>query len=270
VSIKWFVVLLSSLSVSITLAGEGEFNLFLEGTIARSSWKPRNVFIYFPKGYSERGSKRYPVLYMHDGQNLFDPTRSTYGQTWQVTDALNDLIERKIIPPILVVAVDNTEDRVLEYTHAVDPTRQMGGGAADYVDYLYFDLKRYIDHVFPTKPGPEFTGVMGSSLGGLVSVFAASRYPEAFGLVGALSPSVWWANYSIIDVIKSSQIPLRIYIDSGTGQGERPDDARLLEKSYKDLGARRTLLVIQEGAEHNEHFWAQRLPKALEFLFKAK
>lgn len=267
---KTFFLFLALFLCHRAFALEGEFVTLFEGTIARSSWTPRNVYIYLPKGYSQRGTRRYPVLYMHDAQNLWDPARSTYGETWKVTEALNDLIDKKLIPPLIVVAVDNTNERTTEYTHERDEERATGGKAADYVDYLTFDLKRYIDHVYATKPTRDYTGIMGSSLGGLVSVFAATRYPEVWGLVGALSPAIWWTKYSILDHVRAAPLPERFYTDSGTAGGERPEDAKLLEKTYRDRGLKETKLVIDEGAEHNERFWAQRLPGALRFLYQGK
>lgn len=253
--------------ISLAHAGTGEFKLFLKGITGRSSYHTRDIYVYLPSGYQTNGKNRYPVLYMHDGQNLFDPARAAYGETWNVTETLNRLIASKIIPPIIVVGVDNTPDRMHEYTHAWESSYSAGGRAQQYLEYLTYDLKRYIDHVFRTRPEPEHTGLMGSSLGGLVSVYGGARFSEVFGLIGAMSPSVWWNNKSILDIVRTSPLPLRVYVDSGTDKGERPADAELLANTFRELGATEVLFVLQQGATHNEKYWAERLPKALEFLF---
>jgi predicted alpha/beta superfamily hydrolase len=249
------------------LASTGSFKLFIQGVSTRSSLHPRNIYLYLPPGYDKSGKIRYPVLYMHDGQNLFDPSRSSFGETWKVTETLNRLITRQIIPPIIVVGIDNTPDRLHEYAHDWEQTLNAGGRAHAYVQYLIFDLKRYIDHVYPTRPEARHTAIMGSSLGGLVSLYAGARFPESFGLVGALSPSIWWNNKSILPIIRSSTVPDRVYLDSGTGRGERPEEARLVAKIYRKMGTKKVHLLIQSDASHQERFWAQRLPFALRFLF---
>lgn len=255
------------LFISLAHAGNGEFNLFIKGTRARSSAYPRDIYVYLPPGYVASGKEHYPVLYMHDGQNLFDPARAAFGETWRLTETLNSLINSGVIAPIIVVGIDNTPDRIPEYTHDWDSSRNEGGSSQLYLEYLTYDLKRFIDHVFPTKPEAKYTGLMGSSLGGLVSVYGGAKFSDVFGLIGAMSPSVWWNSSSILGIVKTSPLPLKIYIDSGTGRGENPGDAELLARTYRDLGADKVLLVIRPGAAHNEKYWAERLPKALEFFF---
>lgn len=207
---------------------------------------------------------------MHDGQNLYDPARSTYGETWKVTETLNHLIAQKLIPPIIVVGIDNTSERMAEYTHDREASRPQGGKAHSYLEFITYDLKPYIDHVFATRPEASSTGIMGSSLGGLVSLYAGAMFSETFGLIGAMSPSVWWNNKSILSIILHSPKPERIYLDSGTGSGERPADAELAARVFTQSGGRNIMIEIQQGATHNEKYWALRLPKALRFLFARK
>ncbi len=249
------------------VAANGKFTLLLDSIHTRSSIHPRNIYIYLPVGFKKLGLTRYPVLYMHDGQNLFDPERSTFGETWKVDKTLNELIAKKIIPPIIVVGIDNTPDRTLEYTHSWDPTRKVGGSADLYLDFLIYDLKRYIDHRFPTLPDPSHTGIVGSSLGGLVSLYAGARNSDVFGLVGAMSPSVWWNNKSILTIIEQSALPERVYIDSGALGGERPEDAKEVALLFDALGLNDVMFVADPIGEHNEKSWARRLPEALTFLF---
>jgi predicted alpha/beta superfamily hydrolase len=250
-----------------SFSGLGEFKLLLKGIKARSSDHVRDIYVYLPPDFSFSHKIKYPVLYMHDGQNLFDPKRSSFGNTWKVEESLNYLISNKLIPPMIVVGIDNTPDRTWEYTHAWDMSRSKGGGAKEYLDFIVFDLKRYIDHIYPTNPSKNFTGIMGSSLGGLVSLYAGAVYSDVFGLVGALSPSVWWNNKSILQVLKDSDLPSRLYIDSGSLGGERPKEAQEVFEVYRERNLKKVLFFVDEEGEHNEISWAQRFPKALIFLF---
>ncbi len=249
-------------------AQAGSFNIFIKDLRTRSSLHPRDIYVYLPPNFSFSYGTRYPVLYMHDGQNLFDPSRSTFGQTWEMEETLNDLISRKLIPPIIVVGIDNTPDRTQEYTHVLEPSRSIGGSANEYLDFIVYDLKPYIDKVFPTAKGRKTTGIMGSSLGGLVSLYAGAIHQDTFGLIGAMSPSVWWANKSILKLISASRLPRRVYIDSGELNGERPEDAKEAYLVYKKKGLEDLFLFIDSEGEHNEKSWARRLPQSLVFLFQ--
>lgn len=242
--------------------GEGRFHLF--------SKHPRSIYVYLPAGYGQFPEVRYPVLYMHDGQNLFDPARAYMGQTWRAEETLNHLIKHKIIRPIIVVGIDNTPDRLAEYTPDRDPTREHSGGEGDaYLRFIVERLKPEIDRKLLTLSQRNHTGIMGSSLGGLISLYAGVRYHHTFGKIGALSPSVWWNNNSILRTLESAPAPLRVYVDSGTEGGERPHDARAVARIFEAAMGDRVMLNIQEGANHSERFWAMRFPVALKFLFNS-
>jgi predicted alpha/beta superfamily hydrolase len=265
-------LILIILGLSFSLSGQcqpaGSFSLFLKDFKSRHLVHSRNVYVYLPPDYNLTQLQRYPVLYMHDGQNLFDPKRAYLGQTWQALSTLNRLIKNKVIPPIIVVAVDNTADRLNEYTHDFDPHRQQGGRGNAYLQFMVQELKPLVDQSFMTLKERQHTGILGSSLGGLISVYGAARYAHTFGLVGALSPSIWWNQQSILKIVEAAELPVRVYIDMGTVGGELPEDARLLADTYQRLGMDQNLLLnIQPGAYHAEKFWAQRLPVALRFLF---
>lgn len=218
--------------------------------------KGRQVWAYLPDGY-EKSNARYPVLYAHDGQNLFDPERAYLGQTWHAEETLNDLIARKLIKPIVVIAIDNTSNRMNDYTPDIDPGEQRGGEADRYLDLVTYELKPKVDQYIRTN---GVNGLLGSSLGGLVSLYASGRYP--FTHIAALSPSVWWNNQSIISLMRD---PIRLYLDSGTNGGERPQDVLKLAQGLK-MGTR-LKVVIGEGDDHSERAWAKRLPMALIHLF---
>jgi predicted alpha/beta superfamily hydrolase len=209
---------------------------------------------------------------MHDGQNLFDPSRAFLGQTWNAENTLNQLISQGLMASVIVVAIDNSKLRTYEYTHDQDPTEnQRGGGADNYLALITNDLKLRIDASFRTKKDRSSTGIMGSSLGGLVSLYAGLNYGQTFGRIGALSPSIWWNEQSILQRLRQSKIlPCKVYIDSGTAGGEKPGDVSYCSEIFQERGLikdHNLKTVIQYGALHSEKFWAQRFPLALQFLF---
>ena len=248
--------------ISFNAWSNGNFHLLSRDVTYTGSNHARSVYIYLPDGYGKNPKVRYPVLYMHDGQNLYDPSRAYLGQTWKALETLNHLIKHKIIPPIIVVGIDNTPDRLTEYTH----DNEQG---ENYLRFIVKQLKPRIDQDYLTLSQREHTAIMGSSLGGLISLYAGAKYHQTFGKVGALSPSVWWSNASILKAIEAFPSPLKIYVDSGTEGGETPHDAGAVARIYEARDLKdRLLLYIQEGADHSEKYWAKRLPVALHFLFK--
>lgn len=218
--------------------------------------KGRQVWVYLPDGY-EKSNVRYPVLYAQDGQNLFDPERAFMGQTWHAEETLNVLIERKLIRPIIVVGVDNSANRMNDYTHDYDAEEGRGGEADAYLDLLVHELKPKVDQYLRTN---GTNGLMGSSLGGLVSLYGSTKYP--FTHIAALSPSIWWNHESIIALMRPVE---RLYLDSGTIGGERPQDVQKLAQKL-NMGSR-LKVVIGEGDDHSEKAWSKRLPLALIHLF---
>jgi predicted alpha/beta superfamily hydrolase len=226
-----------------------------------------DVVVYLPPSYDENSAERYPVVYMHDGQNLFDDAKAFGGTSWDVAGALDRGAADASIHDAIVVAVANTANRITEYTPIADPS--YGGGGADAYLHLVADqLKPRIDHDYRTVAGRDHTAIMGSSLGGLVSAYAGVSRPEVFGLVGALSPSTWWDNTWIISRVTAEPTnPVRVYVDSGDSgdsQDDRADTANLAQ-AYGSRGATLDYLV-QAGAQHNEYYWRQRVPGALAFL----
>jgi predicted alpha/beta superfamily hydrolase len=227
----------------------------------------RDVLIYLPTSYA-RSDKPYPVIYMHDGQNLFDPTTSFAGE-WGVDQALARA-PRKGRRAIVVGIPNMGVDRVREYSPFVD--ERNGGGLGDvYVSFLLETLKPAIDQHYRTLPAPEHTGIVGSSLGALVSLYAFFRQPASFGFVGALSPALWFAGGAIFPFVREAPyVRGRIYLDVGAREGAGTlANARmmrdlLVEKGYelgKDLQ-----WVEDRGGMHNEAAWGRRLRAALPFL----
>jgi predicted alpha/beta superfamily hydrolase len=245
----------------------------------------RDVLVWLPAGYERstdvrRASDgrstdgRYPVLYMHDGQNLFEPdTAFNKGEHWRVGEAATELIEAGRIEPPIIVGIYNTgEMRIEEYTPTAD--KKLGGGQADdYGRMIVEELKPLIDSVYRTRPGRESTGVAGSSLGGLVSLHLAFNHPAVFGRVAALSPSVWWDRKAILKTIGEarSKPKSRVWVDMGTAEGRRGlDDARLLKAALVGLGFVDGVdlhYAEYEGATHSEQAWSERVGPMLEWLF---
>jgi predicted alpha/beta superfamily hydrolase len=258
------------LTASISWAQDSRFSLFLQSFKTTELPLERHIYVYLPPGYSENINQRYPVMYMHDGQNLFNPAVAFLGQTWEAEKTLNTLISKGKMKPVIVIGIDNTSDRMNEYTHDLNPAYKQGGKAPIYVKMIANDIKPRVDAAFRTLPGRNFTAIAGSSLGGLVSLYAGIKYPQVFGSVAAFSPSIWWNRQSITNMYKTAlTLPTKIYLDSGTVGGERPQDVTKLKDIITNHdGKPNTYVVIQPGGEHKEKYWAERLPGALEFLFQ--
>ena len=159
----------------------------------------RDVLVYLPPGYDVSKSKRYSVFYLHDGQNLFDGATSFIpGQEWRVDEAAQRLIADGKIEPLIIVGVYNTKGRINEYTPAADAKYKLGGNAGLYGRMLVEELKPFIDAHYRTKKDAKHTGLGGSSLGGLASIYLALKYPNVFARAAVVSPSVWFANRQIV------------------------------------------------------------------------
>lgn len=232
----------------------------------------RDVYVYLPPSYGAGGDRRYPVLYMHDGQNLFDPELSFSG-AWRVDLAMQTAA--RLGYEAIVVGVSNTGGaRLDEYSPYFDESVGGGGGADLYVDFLLHTLKPMIDAQFRTRPEPASTGILGSSMGGLVSLYAFFREPHAFGACGVLSPALWFARRAIFPFIEAAEAPPgRIWLDVGTNEGARTvQNVRmlrelLLRKGYPEGESLR--VMIAAGAAHDESAWGRRIKKAIPYLLGA-
>ena len=263
-----------------TLTGDVRLHASFHSKILNND---RNVIVYLPPGY-EKNKTRYSVFYMHDGQNLFDGATSFIpGQEWRVDETAEALIKSKTIEPLIIVGIYNAGmERANEYTAAADPKYKAGGKADLYGRFLVEELKPFIDKTYRTKTDGAHTGLGGSSLGGLVSLYLGLKYPQVFTRIAVVSPAVWWADNQIVHYTdaQSHKPPLRIWVDIGTKEGrdakeaqKTVDDARLLKSKLIRKGWREGKdldYVEAEGAEHNEKAWAARAAQILEFLFPAK
>lgn len=234
----------------------------------------RDLVVYLPPGYAADARRRYPVLYLHDGQNLFDAgTAYQKGQHWRVGETADRLIAAGRLDPLLVVGIGNTGARRLhEYTPTAD--RKLGGGEADaYGRLIVEELKPFIDASYRTLPGREHTGLGGSSLGALVSLHLGLAYPSVFSRLALLSPSVWWNRRAILRAVRQARPrpALRIWLDMGTAEGRRGlADARALRQALVRMGWNEgDDLHYSEhtGAAHSEAAWAARVGPMLEYLF---
>ena len=261
-----------------TLTGDIRFHKSFHSKILNND---RDVVVYLPPGYESNKNKRYAVLYLHDGQNLFDGATSFIpGKEWRVDETAQSLITAGKIEPLIIVGIYNAgKARIDEYTPAADEKYKMGGKADLYGRMLVEELKPFIDTTYRTRRDAEHTGLGGSSLGGIVSMYLALKYPDLFGRVAVVSPSVWFANKQIVHYAEAlkKKPKTRIWLDMGTKEGstakeaqQAVTDARLLNDTLRKKGWKpgKDLRYFEaEGAEHNETAWAARVEPILEFLF---
>lgn len=246
----------------------------------RSSILPgtRSVYIYLPEAYVAEPTRRFPVFYLHDGQNLFDPRISFLpGHTWRLATTTDSLTAAGLISPVILVGIANTGDRrMAEYTPTRSP--QLGGGEGPlYGRLLIKELKPLIDSAYRTLPDPANTGLGGSSLGGLISLALGLQNPSTFGKLAVMSPSIWWNARSILtltDQLHPNPRP-HIWLDMGTAEGTQhlhdcdELNTRLIQRGWNPHpGPEQTLHYLRvPGAAHNEDAWAARFHRVLRFLF---
>lgn len=235
---------------------------------------PRDIVVYLPPDY-DVGDRRHPVLYLQDGQNLFDPATAFGGQDWRADMTADWLIREGSIEPLILVGIYNTGvRRISEYTPTRDRRRRKGGKADRYALMLARELKPFIDREYRTRRPASDTGVGGSSLGGLASLETGLLYPRVFGKLAVLSPSVWWDDRSILQMVRLCDLPSkpRIWLDAGTEEGDPSviSDLRTLRQELLEKGWREGIdLRYSEvpGAGHNEYAWGARLGEVLKYLF---
>jgi predicted alpha/beta superfamily hydrolase len=237
----------------------------------------RDLLVYLPPSY-KRSNKHYPVLYMQDGQNLFDSATSFAGE-WYVDETM-EALSREGLEAIVVGIPNAGEKRLDEYS----PFSQLkiGGGQGDqYLSFLVETIKPIIDNTFRTCPERENTAILGSSMGGFISLYGFFRYPQIFGLVGIMSPAFWFARGAIYTYVENAPFsPGKIYLDVGTREhggrtvmkahsrryyaSVRRMQRILVKKGYRP---RQDLLYVEEKwAGHEEQAWGRRLPAAIRFL----
>lgn len=250
----------------------GEWSVRWPGFQSTVLGNARDVIVYLPPTYLENASARLPVVYMHDGQNLFDPALAFGGVTWGVPETMNAAANDGRFREAIVVGVFNTAARIDEYTPTMDA--QYGGGKGDlYLRLLVEELKPRVDAELRTLPGREDTVLLGSSLGGLISSYAGVRRADTFGVIGAFSPSTWWNGRVLLSLVPQTGAvrPVRVYVDSGDSGASSDDvtNTAQLAAAYRALGYQDGVslkYVVEPGGTHTESAWARRLPAALDFL----
>jgi predicted alpha/beta superfamily hydrolase len=241
----------------------------------------RFLRIWLPPGYDDpaNAERRYPIFYLNDGQNLFEASASFTGVEWAVDETADRLIREGVVPPMIIVGIDNTgKDRLREYLphRSMNPVMLRVQGR-HYPDFLFTEAMPFVERHYRVATGAENTGLGGSSLGALIALYTVIARPGEVGRLLLESPSLWISNRQIIKESRKVRIwPERIFLAVGTaeaGSAERSrsvvDDVRelaaILRRSV--LSAKRLRLVIRDGAGHNEAAWAERFPEALKFLF---
>jgi predicted alpha/beta superfamily hydrolase len=242
--------------------------------------RPRTLTVYVPSGYDLEPGRRYPVFYLHDGQNLFDAETSFAGVSWGCDETAERLIRNGEIPPVILVGVGNTADRLREYGAKRAGRERTGDWSRDYGRFLVEEVKPFIDRDYRTLPGREHTAVGGSSMGGLISLNLCKWYPGVFGLCGALSPSLWWDGESFLRAVGEKPgwlNTVKVWLDMGGREGGSRSTqragvqrARRLADALRGFGlerAGRLRYAEDPHAGHNEQAWAGRFGDVLRFLF---
>lgn len=218
--------------------------------------RKRTVSIYLPDNYSKT-KNRFPVLYLHDGQNVFDDARSYAGE-WGV----DEFLDTTKLKNCIVVAVDNGSVKRMNEYNPFDHTNFGKGEGAAYIDFLAKTLKPYIDKRYRTKKDKASTSLAGSSMGGLITMYAVLKYPKMFGGAGVFSPA-FWVGPAIFDEIKAKgkKVNSSIYFYAGKQEGETmvPYMLRAFEQMAAVSKSKMTVVVRDEG-KHNEATWRQEFP----------
>ncbi len=246
-------------------------------THSRHGVAGRTIRVWLPPNYGADAHARFPVLYLLDGQNVFEDHAAFGGRSWRAGETAAQLIERRTIEPVLLVAIDNsgghrTDDYTPERWHG------RGGHADDFGRMLVDEIKAFVDAHYRTNPERESTAIVGSSLGGLFALHLAIERADVFGHVAALSPSTFWANGAVLKhlIALQSKVPVRIWID--VGKQESPSLRRQIRAAADTLRAKGWRVHRQNRqaelrhvevarSRHDEASWGKRLQRVLPFLF---
>jgi enterochelin esterase-like enzyme len=262
-------------------AGGATGDLRLHEFRSRIFRNTRFLRVWLPPGYDDgqNASRHYPVLYLNDGQNLFESSTAFAGVEWGVDETADRLIREGAIPPMIVVGIDNTgKDRIREYMpHRSMHPRILRAHGRYYPDFLMKEVMPFVESAYRVATSPENTGLGGSSLGALIALYTAIARPGVIGRLLLESPSLWASNRQTTKESRLVRIwPERIFLAVGTEEAGSPERNRTVVDDVRELAAimrravlseSRLRLVIAEGAGHNEAAWAQRFPEALRFLF---
>jgi len=262
-------------------AGGATGDLRLHEFRSRVFRNTRFLRVWLPPGYddAENDRVRYPVLYLNDGQNLFESSTAFGGVEWQVDETADRLIHEGAVPPIIIVGMDNTgKDRIREYMpyRSMQPMMLRVQGR-HYPDFLMKEVMPFVEGNYRVATGEENTGLGGSSLGALIALYTVIVRPGVIGKLLIESPSLWASGRQLIKDSRFARIwPERIFLAVGTEEAGSPDRNRTVVDNVRELAAivrravlseNRLWLLIKDGAQHNEAAWSERFPEALRFLF---
>jgi predicted alpha/beta superfamily hydrolase len=226
----------------------------------------KKIWVYLPENYN-RTTKKYPVIYMHDGQNIFD-TKTSYVGEWNVDETL-DSIKAQVI----VIGIEHGGNKRMDELTPCKHPKYNGGNADDYLDFIVNTLKPEVDKKYRTKSNTANTAIFGSSLGGLVSFYAALKYPKVFGKAGCFSPSFWFCRNQLNELMtQAKDFDTKIYFLCGNDEGD-DDVIRDMENVEKWVNTKRceckkkNKKVIVKGGQHNEKLWRENFKKAYLWLF---
>lgn len=228
----------------------------------------RDIIVWLPPSY-QSSNKNFPVIYVHDGQNLFSPHTSYIGYDWQVDEVLTDLIEKGIVEEIIVVGIYNNKDRLDEYNFCTAKGKK-------YAQFIIRELKPFIDQNYKTKSDMMNTAVMGSSMGGLISFQMAWQYPNIFGKAACLSNSFWASNRKIFETVANDNRDhsiQKIYLDCGCDEKQLIRDNKemcLLLRKKGFVNKKNLFCNFVKGGKHSEIDWSKRIDIPLKFLFGIK
>lgn len=241
----------------------------------------RYLRIWLPPGYDDAGNagRHFPVLYLNDGQNLFESSTAFAGVEWQVDETADRLIREGAVPPMIFVGMDNTgKERIREYMpyRSMHP-RMLRVQGRYYPDFLTKEVMPFVERNYRIATGPENTGLGGSSLGALIALYTAIARPGMIGRLLLESPSLWASGRQLVKESRSVRIwPERMFLAVGSSEAGSAERSRTVVDDVRELAAimrravlseSRLRLVVKDGAGHNEAAWAERFPEALRFLF---
>lgn len=243
---------------------------------SRALKNKRTLAVWLPPSYAADKARRYPVIYLHDGQNVFDKATSFIGEEWGADEAAAALAAEAPALEAVVVGVYNTGDRLAEYTPHRDAARG-GGKGRDYARFIVKEVKPFIDATYRTLKGRESTSVAGASLGGVISLYLLLEYPGVFSRAGVLSPPLYWAGGALPKLAGKKAAPgkMKIWLSMGTEEGEVPGMTGSAQESrgLRDLLLRKGFVenkdlvyVEDQGARHSEKYWAGHVPALFRFL----
>lgn len=258
--LTFFLILINCLAIPAQNSQRGKVSIITVD--APQLGGDRTIRIYLPEGY-EKSKIKYPVIYMHDAQNLFD-AKTSYAGEWNVDETLDSLHAK-----VIVVGIDHGNEKRLDELTPFPNQKHGGGKAVLYLEFLVKTLKPYIDKNFRTKRKANYTAIIGSSLGGLTSFYAVIKYPEVFGKAGILSPSFWYSEEIYKLAEKQNKFRSKMYFLAGDSESDNMVSdldrmASIVEKSSNHHKIRKEII---KGGKHNEKLWSQNFANVYLWLF---